>query len=161
MWTQFWDMHSGGGTKEPPYDRIYIEAPMEEAKRVFYNRFGHNPERVSCTCCGEDYSIDENESFAQLTGFHRNCRNLATPRDPDTRLYLQVEDPEFKNHYYVEEGEQPPKGFEIDDPGYRRGPYLTVDEYVKREEVLVIRASEIKPEERVGEVPEQGYVWRD
>jgi hypothetical protein len=25
--------------------------------------------------------------------------------------------------------------------------------------VLVIRADEIKPEERTGSVPEQGYVW--
>ena len=48
-WTLFWDMASGGDTKEEPYENIYIEAPEEEAKVIFYNRFGHNPERVSCT----------------------------------------------------------------------------------------------------------------
>lgn len=72
-WTLFWDMHSGGRTKEEPYERIYIEAPKEEAKIIFYNRFGHNPERVTCICCGEDYSISEDESLEQLSGFDRNC----------------------------------------------------------------------------------------
>lgn len=73
-WTLFWDMHSGGGTKEGPYENIYIEAPRDEAKIVFYNRFKHNPDRVSCTCCGPDYTIDESESLEQLSGFHRKCQ---------------------------------------------------------------------------------------
>ncbi|KKL21424.1 hypothetical protein LCGC14_2445590 [marine sediment metagenome] len=71
MWTQFWDMHSGGGLKEAPYHYIYIEAPEEEAKVIFYNRFGHNPERVTCTCCGDDYSIGEEKTLAKLTEYHR------------------------------------------------------------------------------------------
>jgi len=50
------DMHSGGDLKEK-WQYIYIEAPEEEAKVIFYNRFGHNPNRVTCTCCGKDYSI--------------------------------------------------------------------------------------------------------
>lgn len=58
-WTQFWDMHSGGGLKEEPYNMIYIEAPEDVAKTIFFNKFGHNPERVSCTCCGDDYGIYE------------------------------------------------------------------------------------------------------
>ena len=45
MWTHFWDMHSGGGQKEK-FGHCYIEAPENEAKVIFYNRFGHNPERV-------------------------------------------------------------------------------------------------------------------
>jgi hypothetical protein len=72
MWTKFWDMHSGGGTKEK-WEQIYIEAPEEESKIIFYNRFGHNPKRITCTCCGSDYSIEENESLEQASGFHRNC----------------------------------------------------------------------------------------
>jgi len=72
MWTLFWDMHSGGGLKEK-WSHIYIEAPEHMAKLIFYNRFGHNPERVSCTCCGEDYSISSEEDLVQLTAFHRNC----------------------------------------------------------------------------------------
>lgn len=63
MWTEFMDMHSGGGTKEEPYEYIFIEAPREEAIIIFYNRFGHNPERVTCTCCGDDYSITEYETL--------------------------------------------------------------------------------------------------
>ena len=35
VWTQFWDMHSGGTTKEPPYDKIYIEADEDEAYEMF------------------------------------------------------------------------------------------------------------------------------
>lgn len=37
MWTEFWDMHSGGGQKEK-WAKIYIEAPEEEARVIFYNR---------------------------------------------------------------------------------------------------------------------------
>lgn len=70
MWTRFMDMHSGGDLKEKQ-QYIYIDAPMKEAKVIFYNRFDHNPERVSCTCCGEDYSIFEDKSLKQLTEFDR------------------------------------------------------------------------------------------
>jgi len=73
--TRFMDMHSGGGCKEPPYNKIYIEAPEQEAMVIFQNRFGHNPNRVTCTCCGEDYSIDESKSFAQASGYDRNCHS--------------------------------------------------------------------------------------
>ena len=73
MWTRFMDMSSGGGTKEEPYDNIYIEAPEDEAIIIFYNRFGHNPNKVTCTCCGEDYSISEEKTFEQASGYARNC----------------------------------------------------------------------------------------
>lgn len=71
-WTQFWDMHSGGGTKEAPYDKIYIEAPEAEACVIFYNRFGHSPARVTCTCCGEDYSTTEYKTLDEATAYQRN-----------------------------------------------------------------------------------------
>lgn len=161
MWTQFWDMHSGGGTKEAPYERIYIEAPRDEAEVIFYNRFGHNPNRVSCTCCGEDYSIDEHEDLAQLTGFHRNCRSLEVPRDPKTGLY-QNDDPVIKRSLYLEAGEDPPEGYSISERwSSMRQKYLSLEEYEALDEVLIIRADDIKPEERVGIMPEQGYVWVD
>ena len=90
MWTRFRDMHSGGGSKvlrkpdgtftdgdrfshesdDEPINYIYIEAPKDEAKLVFYNRFKRNPERVSCTCCGEDYYISESETLEQPTERH-------------------------------------------------------------------------------------------
>jgi len=121
-------MHSGGGQKEQ-WSKIYIEAPQAEAVVIFYNRFGHNPNRVTCTCCGEDYTIYEEETLEQLTGFHRGCN------------YDEEDN-------YVE---KPSKdGFH---------PYKTLEEYMQDEKVLVIPAAEIKPEERTGDVPEQGYVW--
>lgn len=126
MFTRFWDMCSGGGLKEDPYQYIYIEAPEGEAKIIFYNRFGHSPERVSCTCCGDDYSIDSNPSLELSTAFHRGC----------------IWDDKLKN-YDINSGTQ------------------SLEEYLKREDVLFIPASDIKPEERIGSVPEQGYVWRD
>lgn len=99
MWTRFMDMHSGGGTKTD-WEYIYIESDEAEARVVFYNRFGSSPDRVTCTCCGEDFYVREEGDF-----------------DP-----LSV------------------KGMK---------------------DVLVIRADEIKPEEREGTVPDQGYVWMD
>ena len=61
-WTTFVDMSSGGGRKED-FGVCYIEAPEDEAVNVFYSRFGHSPSRVSCTCCGPDYGITEDESL--------------------------------------------------------------------------------------------------
>lgn len=119
VWTQFWDMHSGGRCKEDPYEMIYIEAPKEEAIVIFYNRFGHNPHRVTCTCCGNDYSISQSKTLTEATKFQR-------------------EDSLFT--------------------GTRKK--ITLAQYKKQKDVLIIRKADIKDEERKGEVPEQGYVWR-
>lgn len=163
MWTRFMDMHSGGGLKESPYQYIYIEAPEAEATVIFYNRFGHSPSRVTCTCCGDGYSINEGQSLKQLSGFDRNCRSLETPR-VDGR-YLEPNDPWFKEHTYLEpheHAEAARRGYKLSSFRSRASDsYQTLDEYIKRPDVLVIRADEIKPEWRVGEVPEQGFVWRD
>lgn len=118
-WTQFYDMHSGGRTKEEPYNRIYIEAPEREAKVIFYNRFGHNPERITCTCCGEDYSISEYNSLCAATKYDR-------------------------------------------ESGWGgRKKKLTLAQYRQQKDVLIIRAVDIRSEERIGDVPIQGYVWQD
>jgi len=130
-WTQFWDMHSGGGTKEEPYEKIYIEAPEAEAKVIFYNKFRHNPERVSCTCCGGDYSISQSVSLEQASAYHRNCRY------------------DEKEKGYVEEP----------DNQYGEKKLITIAEYGKQKDVLVVYAKDIKDSERVGEAPEEGYVW--
>ena len=158
MWTRFMDMHSGGGTKEPPYEYILIEAPRDEAMVIFYNRFGHNPYRVSCTCCGEDYSITEDETLAQLTAYDRHCKfAYFDPQGNEVErdvayTFVKGMNPGYKAAY-----------IERIDPLYEQyGHELTpLDEYLKKPDVLVIRAEDIKPEERVGEVPEQGYVWVD
>ncbi len=144
MWTRFMDMHSGGGTKEPPYEYIYIEASEKDAETIFYNRFGHNPNRVTCTCCGNDYSISEGESLKEITAYERNC--------------------EYKNGTYVEETAKSKleiratcKTKESD----KWGLYVSLDEYAQQKDVLVIYDKDIKQEERIGEIPEQGYVWVD
>lgn len=106
-WTQFWDMNSGGGLKEK-WDKIYIEAPQEEACVIFYNRFGHSPHRVTCTCCGADYSISTNDSLDKLTEFHRrNYQPLAE--------YLQSEDSLFI--YYKDIKDEERKG-KVPSQGY-------------------------------------------
>jgi len=134
-WVQFWDMHSGGGLKQPPYHYICIEAAsQEEAEVIFQNRFGRNPRRVTCTCCGPDYSIEELEpTLEEATSYHRGCR-IADPF---------VEGPA-------------PAG----EPCSRGRKYVTLDEFRKREDVLVVFAGQVKPEERVGSLHEEGYVWR-
>lgn len=164
MWTELMDMHSGGNLKEEPYHYIFIEAPKEEAEIIFYNRFGHNPNRVSCTCCGEDYSIDEYHTLKRATGFKRGCRSLETPRDPKTGLFmnsLKNTDEYFRDHYYLENGEDPKPPYKIDDSLKWNKDYITLEEYLKREDVLIIRADDIKPDERTGDIPEQGYIWHD
>lgn len=70
-------MSSGGYTKEPPYERIYIEAYNEqEAMIIFYNRFGHSPNSVACDCCGSNYTIDTAETLAEISALDRGCRTL-------------------------------------------------------------------------------------
>ncbi len=126
------DMHSGGSRKES-FSHCYIEAPETEAKVIFYNRFGHNPTRVTCTCCGEDYSISEHESLEQASGFERNCAY-----DNDKHCYIE----KHNGHEWS-------------------GEYVLLETYKRRQNVCIIYASDIKPEEREGDVPEQGYIWKD
>jgi hypothetical protein len=158
MWTRFMDMHSGGGLKES-FGYAYIEAPEEEAKAIFYHRFGHNPERVSCTCCGQDYSIGESPTLEEATAHERRCRWAEDPRG-----WSASKEPDYKKGRYLEPGEPVPDGMVVKD-AYQRGEGVTLEEWKRAGKgnidggVLFIYAHEIKPEERVGEVPEQGYVW--
>lgn len=119
MWTLFWYRHFGGCTKEEPYEKIYIESPKKEAEVIFFNRFCHNPNRVTCTCCGAEYSIDESETLEEACEYHRK-------------------------NYWNELGQK---------------KELSVEEYMNLPNVLVISANEIKSEERIGKLPEHGWVW--
>ena len=176
MYTRFHAMHSGGGLKEAPYDKIYIEVPEEEAKVIFYNRFGHSPDRVTCTCCGEDYSYDDGESLAQLSAYDRNAayeyfyvdngekaegvgrwgRNAMWDRERRVHVY-NGRDVEGR---YVEEAS-------LDHMEYGasreecESRYQSVADYFAGENVLVIYAEDITDDERRGTVPSQGYVWVD
>lgn len=152
-WTRFMDMHSGGGTKVyaladgtfaegsnrrapeggQPKEYIYIEASAAEAKVIFYNRFGHNPERVTCTCCGDDYSISEEPTLEQASGYDRNC-------EFDEASGGYVERARTKYNW---------SGAEL----------VSIADYIERPNVLIIRAEQISPEQRVGDVPAQGFVW--
>lgn len=128
-WTRFMDMHSGGGQKLD-WGYIYIEAPEQEAKVIFYNRFGRNPNRVTCTCCGEDYSLSEADTLAEVTGYERGC--------------------DYRDRKYVEA------------PSTRAwaSEYVPLDEFLaKATDRLFIYAADIKPKERQGSVPDEGYVW--
>ena len=154
-WTRFMDMHSGGGLKEK-WAYIYIEAPEDMAKIIFYNRFGHNPERVTCTCCGDDYSISEEKNIEQITAYERGL----------AFAYFRPDGTECPES----EGWKPGKGItegyvsryvERQSERFSFNKYHTLDEYRKRDDVLFIPADEIKETERVGEVPEQGYMWKD
>jgi hypothetical protein len=144
MWTKFSDMHSGGISKER-WDRIYIEAPRAEAKAIFYNRFGHNPERVSCTCCGSDYSIHEHETLEQASAYERNCRFISDTKNRGEGRY-------------IEDDESVPDGYRESEFA-PHGDYITLKDYEAKEDVLVIPKKDIKPDERKGDVPVQGYVW--
>ena len=143
------DMHSGGGTKEAFYEKILIEAPEDEAKVIFYNRFGHNPERVSCTCCGDDYSISSEEDLAQLTGYDRGC------------ISGDVGKGKNKKHFYAEPNNLPEDFKKGDFQPLHPDKYIPLKKYLKLPTVLVIRSKDIKSSERSGSVPEQGYCWVD
>lgn len=157
LWTCFMDMHSGGGLKED-YSYIYIQAPQDEAEVIFYNLFGHSPNRVTCTCCGEDYSIGEHKSFADASGFERGCKSLMPQRDPDTKKYIPL--PEDIKTYW-EADEEPPAGFEFDERFSIHAEYFPVDAYLKHKDVKVVFAEDIPDSAREGEVPQEGYVWFD
>lgn len=155
MWTQFMDMHSGGGSKEN-YDYIYIEAPEAEAIVIFYNRFGHNPHRVTCTCCGSDYSIYEYEELDQATAFERGCDyayfNKEGNEVPESKAFIIGKG--LVDGCIGKYVERPSKK-------YKFKKYMTLENYKNntKDNVLCITADQIKPEERIGEVPEEGYVW--
>jgi hypothetical protein len=163
MWTQFLDMHSGGGCKEEPYECIYIEADNEEqAEVIFYNRFGHSPHKVSCTCCGEDYSVSSHEFLSQLTGYHRNCKTLHHERDPNTGRYKDMSnDSYWRDHFYLEANEEPAEGYKVCTEFPRYGKYISLEDYLKQKDILVIFNKDVREYEKQGEVPEQGYVWVD
>lgn len=156
-WTQFHDMHSGGGQKLA-WAHIFIEAPELEAKAIFWHRFKRNPERVTCTCCGEDYSISSEPSLELATQYERGCRFIhrdGTRGCGDDGRWLEP-------HEDVPEGWTLQKRMLFgakDIP--ERG--LTMAEYRERAEqsgnATFIDAKDISPDECHEQPPREGYVW--
>lgn len=182
-WTHFMDMHSGGGLKEPGYSHIFIEAPENEAVVIFYNRFGHNPYRVSCSCCGEDYGVYEYDSLAEATRYGRNANEdeeRSTYAD-DIILRIIAEnrkrmDKRMLDLYAMATDKSSPNEAKIamdkivsQDmmPLWRASSYISLEEFERTgilkdgDKGLVIRAADIRAEERVGTLPRQGWVWED
>jgi len=160
MWTRFMDMHSGGGQKEK-FAYIYIEAPRQEAEVIFQNRFGHNPNRVTCTCCGEDYSISEHETLEEATGYDRGCDYEYMTPDGEIKSRNERQKAVFGGNnewktwkgHYVERERKDHLSF---------NPFTTPSDYLaSHKDVLIIRTNKIKLEERQGQLKRSGYVWVD
>ena len=64
-WTRFSDMHSGGDQKLD-WGMIVIQMPEDAAIDYFEERFGRDPMNVTCDCCGDDYSVQEFTSLADV-----------------------------------------------------------------------------------------------
>lgn len=132
VWTRFMDMHTGGRQKLD-WAFIYIEAKEDDAAKVFQHRFGRNPNNITCSCCGEDFSFYEhNEDLQQASGFDRHCLF-------DGERYIEVSD-KYRKLIPFEEWLEDAKDEDSDH--------------------LIIYASDIKPEELKGETPRRGHlVW--
>ncbi len=175
-YTRFMDMHSGGGLKEAPYDKIFIEAPKDEARVIFYNRFGHSPDRVTCTCCGDDYSYDDGESLAELSAYDRNCATeyfyvdngevaegvgrWGKNAEWDRELRARVYNGRVIDSRHVERADLSTMEYGATQAECE-SRYMSVADYFAGENVLVIYAEDIQDHERRGTVPESGYVWVD
>lgn len=155
MWTHFMDMHSGGGQKLD-WAHIFIEAPEAEAKVIFYNRFKRNPERVTCTCCGEDYSISESADLAQATAFERGCDYAYVLPDGTEKT-----DEDWQSLPLDQRRELGQHGRYIERKSRRFAfhEYQTLEDYMKRADVHFIPASHVEPYEKTGDVPAEGFVW--
>jgi len=123
MWTIFWDMNSGGHQKLPA-SKIYIHAPQEEAIEIFKKTFGRNPYNVTCTCCGEDYVVEEYESLEHASAFHRNCEFQNTDVDG--------------NHITTREWHTLPKEKRGDGRWLESPGSISLDEYRKDPNVMII-----------------------
>lgn len=155
MWTRFMDMHSGGGQKLD-WAYIFIEAPENEAMLIFQNMFDRNPNRVTCTCCGDDYSTGEHETLEQATAYDRGCAYVYV--DPDGKEVPESE--AFISGKGLVNG---CKGMYAERActkySFSKG-YMSLPEYLEKGGKKVVYAGTIRPEHRKGELHEEGYVWR-
>ena len=120
-----------GGSRKTDYDLIFIQAPMWEAIEIFEERFGQDPQHTTCSCCGENYSIDTHDSLEQATGFHRGGRYQYHDKDgniiPEHQAWVMGKGVTGVVCW---------KGY-VDVEGT-----IPLEDYIKREDVLVIRQNE-------------------
>ena len=143
VWTSFWDMHSGGSQKEP-YHHIFIEAPERVARAYFIGHFGHDPDHVTCNCCGPDYSVDSDNdkprSLLETTGFHRNCQRIHI-LDDGTEIEEELG---MNNWHEIKDRIVESRYAERQRTRYSWGDYLTIEEYIHGDhEALVLWADDI------------------
>ena len=142
-------MHSGGGTKIEPYEKIYIEAPRDKAIAIFQKRFERNPNNTSCKCCGGDYSINEHPTLCQASAYQRKL-GWAAPKKPAGYDQLPRQEKyewNAKNQgRYIEIGENLPDGWEY-EPFHLPNNPITLEEYAKNKDVLIIYANQFSNEE--------------
>ena len=107
-WFKFNDMHTGGFTKTD-YDVIYIQANTEtDAINVFKSKFQIEPYDIACDCCGYDFAISEENSLQQMTAYERGCEY-----SKDLSEYIEIQGSQYRD-------------------------YIPLDDYVKRNDVLVL-----------------------
>jgi hypothetical protein len=119
VWTVFWDQGTDGRRKEK-WLMICIEAHHQEAIPYFKKRFGHDPQRVTCQCCGQDYSIHEANTLSEATHYERTM-------EAQMRWRMNTGNTHWGMHR-INENVEP----------------LTVEEYQKTGELLVIRRFEME-----------------
>lgn len=115
MWTMFKDTYSGGSQKTK-WKFVFVEADMVDAAVLFEDRLGMCPFGSSCECCTEDFHIKTSASFEQITGYERNC-------DRDDGGYVERQDSRKT---------------------WASGRYIPLDEFLRRPDVLVLRAPDFE-----------------
>jgi hypothetical protein len=103
-------MSSGGGTKVDNYDYILIEADSERQGRdIFEERFDRDPENVTCSCCGSDYSIQGYDTLEEASAYDRHCEYIREGADKGYDLStakVTIEDYEAREDVLIIRKEQ-------------------------------------------------------
>lgn len=107
--TSFWDMHTRGYSKTD-FDLWIIEAAEDEARSVFYARTGRNPDAVSCTCCGQDFCVTEEQNDDETFSTADEVRDLHVQKK-----YHKLEEICIIRHHEIEDEDRhldiPVQGF--------------------------------------------------
>jgi hypothetical protein len=109
-WVRFFDLHSGGGAKTR-WGSIYVEGrDVAEAVARFQEHTGRDPEHVTCTCCGDDYAVSDDETLERACAYDRGCRWAAPGKGGPGGRWLEPgesvpDDLAVRHHYRSTTGE--------------------------------------------------------